>query len=180
MGNTFISHTKGSHCVSSIDVITVLSNTNHWNQLPNLLSGCVWQTVVTYHRFSDREDWGKCKWQIPNLIHPWNQILGFFFLQSVCHHWLVCVFINLIRSTTQLSRKNWQQWPWNRPSSSLPKKSPVKVNDVKRNSISVWFQFLPQQLNLLFYANEWHMYYRSLNSFHLLSLRCTLFSLWNR
>lgn len=39
--NTFISHTKASHRATSIGVTAVLSNTNHWNHLPNLLRGCV-------------------------------------------------------------------------------------------------------------------------------------------
>lgn len=62
--NTFISHTKASHCVASTSVITLLSNTNHWNHLSSLewlrmaehchLPQVLWQgglkkMQITYH-----------------------------------------------------------------------------------------------------------------------------------
>lgn len=44
-GNTFISHARVSHRAASTGVLTLLSNTNQGNHLPNLQRGCVWQSV---------------------------------------------------------------------------------------------------------------------------------------
>lgn len=104
--NIFISHTKAPHRAASIGVITAPSNTNHWNHLPNLLSGSVWQSVVTYHRFYDREGWKKMQITYHTPHTSLKLIFRFFFFQSVCHQWLVCVFTNLIWRRVKLSRKN--------------------------------------------------------------------------
>ena len=65
----FVSHTKAPHRAASVGVIAVLSNTNHWNHLPNLLSGCVWQSVVTYHRFLSQGGLGGKKKNANNISH---------------------------------------------------------------------------------------------------------------
>lgn len=93
---TLLFHTPKLHIVPPFGVITVLSNTNHWNHLPSLLSGCVWQSIVTYHRFCDREDWKKMQitYHTP---HTSLKLFLFFFpplSQLVITDWLVFLVIS--------------------------------------------------------------------------------------
>lgn len=135
--NTFISHTKASHRASSIGVITVLPNTNHWNHLPNLLSGCL---CILYNIST-------------GLTCPWI-IIFFSSSRSVITDWFVFLVISFggegncpgrIKSIMAITAA----------SQSSPSKSPVEVDDTKWVSISYSLRFLPQHLNLLFCANEW-------------------------
>lgn len=112
----------------------------------------VWQTVVTNHRFCDREDWENANNVSHTLRIPEINFSFVFFFQPVCHHWLVCVFSNIIWRQVKLSRKNSKHTGHN---TGLPILSLKVTSKGGWLSISCSLTFLPQQLNLSFGANEW-------------------------
>lgn len=112
-----------------------------------------------------------------HLTHSWNQFLVVFFHpQSISHHWLLGGFSNLIWQHVKLSKKKNNGRTTSLP--TLPRKSPLKVETC--------LDFLQPNVSpptaKPFILCQWMapMYYRSLNCFHLLSLRCILFSLWKQ
>lgn len=142
---------------------------------------CVWQSVVTYHRGKRQRGLGK------NTISHASHIpeINFYFFfppsQSVITDWFVFSVISFGGEQSCPGRiKNTMAVAAD--SLSFPSKSTGKVDDTKRILSGFLSRpFLPRHLNLLFCANEWlPMYYRSLKRFHLLSLRCTVFSLWKQ
>lgn len=69
----------------------------------HLLSGFVWQSVGLYRSFYDRGGW---KFMQITYHTPHTSLKLIFFFQSLCHHWLACVFSNLIWRRVKLPRKN--------------------------------------------------------------------------